>query len=56
MKRIIKAFAATLIIIVAVIYSPTRIGAGCGSILVAIGEDNAEVIRTCSLAEKYVKL
>lgn len=29
---------------------------GCGSILVAFGEDNAEVIRTCSLAGKYVKL
>lgn len=29
---------------------------GCGSVLVAWGEDNAETLRNCKLAGKYVRL
>lgn len=29
---------------------------GCGSILIAFGEDNAEVIKTCDIAGKYVRI
>lgn len=29
---------------------------GCGSVLVAFGEDNAEILRTCGIAGKYVRL
>jgi hypothetical protein len=29
---------------------------GCGSILIAFGEDNAEVLRTCDIAGKYVRI
>lgn len=29
---------------------------GCGSVLVAFGEDNAEILRTCDIAGKYVRL
>ena len=29
---------------------------GCGSILVAFGEDNAEVLRTCNIEGKYVRI
>lgn len=29
---------------------------GCGSVLVAFGEDNAEILRTCNIAGKYVRL
>nr|DAO67695.1 MAG TPA: DNA N-6-adenine-methyltransferase [Caudoviricetes sp.] len=32
-------------------YSP-----GCGSILIAFGEENAEVLRTCDIAGKYVRI
>ena len=54
-KRTIKAFVAALIITATAISCTTRIDAGCGGVLVAFGEDNAEVIRTCSFVEKYVK-
>lgn len=29
---------------------------GCGSILIAFGEDNAEILRTCNIAGKYVRI
>ena len=29
---------------------------GCGSILIAFGEENAEVLRTCDIAGKYVRI
>lgn len=29
---------------------------GCGSILIAFGEDNAEILRTCDIAGKYVRI
>ena len=29
---------------------------GCGSILIAFGEDNAEILRTCNMAGKYVRI
>lgn len=29
---------------------------GCGSILIAFGEDNAEVIKTCDIVGKYVRI
>ena len=29
---------------------------GCGSILIAFGEENAEVLRTCDLTGKYVRI
>lgn len=29
---------------------------GCGSILIAFGEKNAEVLRTCDIAGKYVRI
>lgn len=29
---------------------------GCGSILIAFGEDNAEVLRTCDIEGKYVRI
>lgn len=29
---------------------------GCGSVLVAFGEDNAEILRNCGIAGKYVRL
>ena len=29
---------------------------GCGSVLIAFGEDNAEVLRTCSIEGKYVRI
>lgn len=29
---------------------------GCGSVLVAFGEENAEILRTCSIEGKYVRL
>lgn len=28
----------------------------CGSILIAFGEDNAEILRTCDIAGKYVRI
>ena len=31
-------------------------GAGCGSILVAYGQDNAEVLRDCSIEGKFINL
>lgn len=31
-------------------------GAGCGSVLVAFGQPNADVLRTCQLAGKYLQL
>lgn len=29
---------------------------GCGSILIAFGEDNAEILRTCSIEGKYIRI
>ena len=29
---------------------------GCGSILIAFGEDNAEILRTCDIAGKYIRI
>lgn len=29
---------------------------GCGSILIAFGEDNAEILRNCDIAGKYVRI
>lgn len=29
---------------------------GCGSILIAFGEDNADILRTCNIAGKYVRI
>ncbi len=29
---------------------------GCGSIFIAFGEDNAEILRTCDIAGKYVRI
>lgn len=29
---------------------------GCGSVLIAFGEDNAEVLRNCSIEGKYVRI
>lgn len=29
---------------------------GCGSILIAFGEDNAEILRTCNIEGKYVRI
>lgn len=29
---------------------------GCGSILIAFGEDNAEILRTCSIEGKYIQI
>lgn len=29
---------------------------GCGSILIAFGEENAEVLRTCSIQGKYLRI
>lgn len=29
---------------------------GCGSILIAFGEDNAEILITCDIAGKYVRI
>lgn len=29
---------------------------GCGSILIAFGEENAEILRTCDIAGKYVRI
>ena len=29
---------------------------GCGSILIAFGEDNAEILRACNIAGKYVRI
>ena len=29
---------------------------GCGSILIAFGEDNAEILRTCDITGKYVRI
>ena len=29
---------------------------GCGSILIAFGEENAEILRTCYIAGKYVRI
>ena len=31
-------------------------GAGCGSVLVAFGEDNAECLRTCNIDGKFIRL
>ncbi len=31
-------------------------GAGCGSVLVAFGEDNAEILRDCGIEGKFIKL
>lgn len=32
------------------------IGAGCGSVLVAFGEDNAKALRDCPIQGKYIQL
>lgn len=29
---------------------------GCGSVLVAFGEENAETLRTCNIAGKYIRI
>lgn len=29
---------------------------GCGSILIAFGEDNAKILRTCSIEGKYIRI
>lgn len=29
---------------------------GCGSVLIAFGEDNAEILRRCDIAGKYVRI
>ena len=29
---------------------------GCGSVLIAFGENNAEILRTCNIAGKYVRI
>ena len=29
---------------------------GCGSNLIAFGEDNAEILRTCNIAGKYIRI
>ena len=29
---------------------------GCGSILIAFGEDNAEILKTCSIEDKYIRI
>ena len=29
---------------------------GCGSILIAFGEDNADILRTCDIAGKYIRI
>lgn len=29
---------------------------GCGSILIAFGEENAEILRTCSICGKYIRI
>lgn len=29
---------------------------GCGSVLIAFGEENAEILRTCNIKGKYVRL
>lgn len=29
---------------------------GCGSVLIAFGEENAEILRTCNIAGKYVRI
>ena len=34
----------------------TNSGAGCGSVLIAFGEENAECLRTCRLTGKFIRL